>query len=93
MQSLPNGLPDNLKISGKPASHSRSSLQSAIAFGLFVFWLLSLPMEGPLMRSFILSLIFCILIPASGDDSNHAPAANAGPDQNIATGSVVTLGQ
>ncbi len=43
------------------------------------------------MRSFILSLVFCILIPACGNDSNHAPVANAGPDQNIATGSVVTL--
>ncbi len=50
MQSLSHDLPDNFKISGKPAPRSRSSLQSAIAFGLFVFWLLSLPMEGPLLE-------------------------------------------
>ncbi len=44
------------------------------------------------MRSikYILCLLLSLLVVACGND-NHQPVADAGPDQNIATGSLVTL--
>lgn len=36
---------DNLPLENRPGA----SLPAAVAFGLFVFWLLALPMEGPLL--------------------------------------------
>ena len=53
------------------------------------------------MRKGILSIIVCVMVAigllacggggGTGSNTNSAPVANAGPDQNISTGSLVTL--